>query len=269
MTYRLRNAIKQLPILPNPDSGYPDLDTLTVNQKFGRNSTVGTTLVHIAAGGAYPQVTSVTSLEIVSDDANDTAAGTGARTAIISGLVANWEEGSATVSLNGTTPVALGTDFYRVWRVQVLTGGEYAACTTSTQKGTLTVQETGAGRAWATLGEIVAGRGTGQSQIGSYTVPSGKVAYIPLVDISVDSNKEASVYMFVREGADTVTAPFTAVNLKEQFDGISGDFHFVPGTPLGPYVGPCDITFMSKVALTSAAVTVDFTILQFTLKDAS
>jgi hypothetical protein len=268
-SYRLRNAVKQLPILPPPDSGYPDLDTLKVVQKYGRNAAVTTALVPITTNGIYNTTTVLTALEVVSDDANDTAAGTGARTFEIMGLTTNWAEASETVSLNGTTAVAFTNEWYRVYRGKVLSSGSYATQNTASQFGTLTIQKSGGGAEWVQIDEVVAGFGAAQTQIGAYTVEDGKVAYVPHVLISVDSGKAASVYFFVREGADTVTAPFTPLQLKEQFDGIKGAFEFEPEAALGPYIGPCDLGFLGNVAATTASVTVDFTIYIFDLKDAS
>lgn len=45
-----------------------------------------------SGGGLYPWMTTATALEIVSDSASDTSAGTGARTVLVNGLDANFVE---------------------------------------------------------------------------------------------------------------------------------------------------------------------------------
>jgi hypothetical protein len=63
--------------------------------------------------------------------------------------------------------------------------------------------------------------GLGQTTLGFYSVPAGKTAYIERVRVNVVSSKEADLRLFVREGADVVSAPFTAPRLKSEWDGIS------------------------------------------------
>jgi hypothetical protein len=58
----------------------PDLDTATLPEDIW------------SGGGQYPWMTGATALEVVSDSANDAAAGTGARTVTINGLDINYAE---------------------------------------------------------------------------------------------------------------------------------------------------------------------------------
>lgn len=53
------------------------------------------------------------SLQVRSDSANDTAAGTGARTVLIVGLDSNYTEVIQVITLNGVTPVAVPTQIMR------------------------------------------------------------------------------------------------------------------------------------------------------------
>jgi hypothetical protein len=63
-------------------------------------------------------------MEVVSSSANDSSAGTWARTVIVTYLTNTFVEKSETITLNGTTPVAtVGTDIYRVNRFRVATTG--------------------------------------------------------------------------------------------------------------------------------------------------
>lgn len=58
----------------------PDLDTATLPEDIW------------TGGGGYPWLTASTALELLSSSANDTSAGTGARTVTINGLDINYAE---------------------------------------------------------------------------------------------------------------------------------------------------------------------------------
>lgn len=77
----------------------------------------------ITEGGTYPFPAAAAATTIESASANDAAAGTGARTCKVSGLDANFNEISETVTMNGTTPVSLTREYYRINSVVVLTVG--------------------------------------------------------------------------------------------------------------------------------------------------
>ena len=78
--------------------------------KFGKNPDVGNTEETIwDAGGLYSWQSAAESLEILSSEVADAAAGTGARTVTVKGLDSNYELLSETVTLNdGFYAVALG-----------------------------------------------------------------------------------------------------------------------------------------------------------------
>ena len=76
-------------------------------------------------GGIYVYPTSAEAVYISSTDANDTSAGTGARTVKVFGLDANWELQEETVILNGQTQVRVGASltWIRIFRAFVVTVG--------------------------------------------------------------------------------------------------------------------------------------------------
>lgn len=90
--------------------------------------------------GLIPIPSAAESWEILSASANDTAAGTGARTVIITTLDANYVEVVQTVVLNGVTPVALTGTHIRINAAVVLTAG-----TSRVNEGLLTIRIAGAG----------------------------------------------------------------------------------------------------------------------------
>ena len=260
----VRWSSPELPLFTNPEGVSLDVDSVSIEPKFGRNPAVSTTVVPICFGGFYRTPTALTSLEILSDDPNDDAAGTGAREVTIYGIVDGWVLGSTTVEMDGTNAVAIDTQFYRIFRVKVTKSGTYASQSSASQKGTITVRGAGGGDTWCVVGEISAGFGVSQSQIGAYTIPSGKVGYIKKIFASVDSGKTASLYMFVREHCDDVSAPYTGVmQVKLEADGLQGPNNIPLDSPLSPMIGPCDVGFMGKVASTDASMTIDFEIMMF------
>ena len=71
-----------------------------------------------------------------------------------------------------------------------------------------------------------------------------------------------SVYLFVRDNIDDVTAPYTGVmQVKELERGVEGTVTIEAKGPVGPYVGPCDIGFMARTASGTADVEIDFELL--------
>ena len=148
-------------------------------RKFGRNPDVDTTAETVwTAGGIYTFPTAAETLEVVSADAADTSAGTGARTVEVFGLDTNFAEQSETVTLNGITPVATSNTYLRCYRAVVRTagsGGENAGTITIDQQTSSTV-----------VAEIAAG--VNQTQLGAYTVPNGYTAHILGLIISVTKN---------------------------------------------------------------------------------
>ena len=76
--------------------------------KFGANSNVGTTEETIwTNGGNITWPAAAFTAYIVSSDAADTSAGTGARTVTVSGLDADYKDKTVSVTLNGTSTVAI------------------------------------------------------------------------------------------------------------------------------------------------------------------
>lgn len=113
--------------------------------------------------GAYPFQSSAQALEIVSSSANDAAAGTGARTVAVQGLDANFNQIQETVTLNGTSAVALANSYLRVNNVQVASAGSG-----NVNAGTVTLRLAGAGASQAVMSA-----GVGYAKQAIYTVPTG------------------------------------------------------------------------------------------------
>jgi len=238
-------------------SKYPDL---SVVHQFGRNESVGTTLVPIALNGIYQTPTGLTSLEIVSGSADDTAAGSGAQKVFVQGLSTDWELTSEIVTMNGTTAVALANQYFRIFSAYVYESGTYANTATPSHAGIITIRTAGAGASWLVINGISV-FAKGQSQCGVYTVPTGYTAYISTVDIYVETTKPATIFLFKREGADVASAPYTAMRIVKEWNGIDGPSSSRDSVPLGPFPEKTDFGFASVVAANDARVSVDFEIL--------
>ena len=92
--------------------------------KFGNNPTVGDSTETIwSQGGLYSYLSAATVLKVSSSSANDTSAGTGARTVQLYGLDADYNEINEAVTLNGQTAVNTTNEFLRINRMIVRSAG--------------------------------------------------------------------------------------------------------------------------------------------------
>lgn len=225
--------------------------------KFGASASIGTTLLPVALANTYQTPTTATSLEFVSNSANDTANGTGARQITVIGIGADWTEVSQTVTTNGITAVALTTPLLRLYRWYVSQSGAYATQATSSHVGKLTIRVAGGGTTWSQI--PITPFPMGQSQIGVYTIPLGKTAFLLSLDAYVSSSKAVDVLVFQRPNANDITAPYTgAIRLVSQWAQVTGHLPVKYRSPRGPFVGPCDIGFMAKTSTGTGSATVEF-----------
>jgi hypothetical protein len=139
----------------------------------GFNPTVGTSYETVwSEGTVYAYPASATVIKISSSDANDTAAGTGARTATIVGLDGNYNRISETVSLSGQTAVNTTNSYLRVFHLMVNTAGSGGAAAGSIYAGVGTVTS----GVPATVYGVYTANGGSTACI--YTVPAGYTGYI-------------------------------------------------------------------------------------------
>ena len=112
-------------------------------------------------------------MTVSSTSANDTAAGTGARTVVVQGLDAKYNEVTETVTLNGQTPVTMSASLLRVNYAYVATAGSGDSAAGDIYIGTGTVT---AGVPATTYDIIKFDYNV--TTTGSYTVPAGYTAYV-------------------------------------------------------------------------------------------
>lgn len=238
---------------------------ITEVKKFGRNTAIGTTYAPVCIGGVYqtPQAASATTLRIkAGGNANDTAAGSGAREITLIGLDENFLEVTETLATAGASASsATTTTFTRLFRAYVSASGTYATSAAGSHSGDIVIENGSGGTDWLTIDS--ANFPKGQSEVGAYTVPAGKTGYVKIRDVSIESAKTMDLVFFSRANCDETAAPYTAMRAQSVVSGVAGGSIETFGSvdvPFGPYVGPCDIGFMGKVASSTAKVAVEFEI---------
>jgi hypothetical protein len=153
--------------------------------KFGQNAVVGNSVETIwSQGGLYSYPPSATTMTVSSSNVNDTSAGTGARTVLISGLDGNYNEISETITMNGQTAVTTTNSFIRVNRAIVLTAGSGGANAGIIYVGTGTVTTGVPANIYTTIN----GDGTNQTLQAFWTVPANYTAYIYQTNISTGNS---------------------------------------------------------------------------------
>jgi hypothetical protein len=149
-------------------------------------------------GGLWVAPTSARVHNIVSTSANDTAAGTGARTILVEGLDSSFNEISETVTLAGLTNVATANAYTRINSMMIVSAGSG-----KTNAGIIraTAQTDG------TVTSLIS-VGYGLSHCGIYTVPNGKTCsilygYVSALRPSSTSDSMISLQFIGITGIDT------------------------------------------------------------------
>ena len=141
---------------------------------FGFNPDVDTTQVSVwplPSLIGFP--TAALQMTVSSTSASDTAAGTGARTIVVQGLDANYNEVTETVTLNGQTAVTMTASLLRVNYAYVATAGSGNSAAGDIYIGTGTVTS----GVPATVYDIIK-FDYNNTTTGSYTIPAGYTGYV-------------------------------------------------------------------------------------------
>ena len=149
--------------------------------KFGNNPQVADSIETIwSQGGLYSYLSTATVLKVSSSSANDTSAGTGARTVELFGLDGDYNEISEVVTLNGQTAVNTTQSYLRINRMIVRSAGSGGANAGIVYAGTGTVTTGVPANIYATIN----GDGTNQTLMAIWTVPAGYTGYLVQYDVS-------------------------------------------------------------------------------------
>lgn len=116
-----------------------DIRGIEYDTRYGYNLDLDTGVEETlwSQGGVYVHPTTARTVNFVSTDADDTAAGTGARTIRVFGIGSDGEAVTEDLTLNGTTPVPSTIPMRAVNRFFVLSAGS-----TSQNEGTITATQT-------------------------------------------------------------------------------------------------------------------------------
>ena len=211
--------------------------------KFGYNPSVGSvTYESIWEGSnAYPWQTVADQLEVLSSDANDTSAGTGARTVELQGLDSSWNLLTETVTMNGTSAVTTTGSFLRIFRARVVTAG-----TSLRNEGDITIrdQDTSTTRALITNGTTA---GMGQTLMAVYTIPAGKTGYVVNINFSSAKDLEQEYRLMARDN----TVANAAWNVKEFMTGRGG-FNDFTKRAINKYTEKTDLDLQAISSATSS-----------------
>jgi hypothetical protein len=132
-------------------------------------------------------------LYLYSSSANDASAGTGVRTVRTVYIDANGDEQVRTDTLNGTTPVSIGTGYTAIQWMESATAGSGGVAA-----GNISISSTNGTPLVSTTFERIASGG-GRSMSGRYVVPAGHDAYmirwtVSAVGNTMDARLRANVF---------------------------------------------------------------------------
>lgn len=229
--------------------------------KFGRNAAVGTSYVPLSFGAVYqtPQPAAATTLRVKAGHADDTAAGDGARGVTVQGLD---ETGAlvteALVTAGESASSATTTTFIRLFRAYVDSSGTYVGTGSASHADDVVIENGSGGTDWLTIDAT--GFARGQSEVGAYTVPLGKTAYLMSYGITSDGTKAHSWMMFKREYVLAAAAPYQARRLQFESVGFQGQTRAILSAP-SEYGELTDLGFVAKVASGTADIAVEFELL--------
>ena len=234
----------------------------SVVHKFGRNAAViNTAFVPITNGGIYrmPQVSGARTLRVAAGDANDTAAGSGAREVTVQGLDETGVLIEVALVTAGTSAGPASTEtFIREFRAFVSKSGTYASVGVGSHAADIVI-ESAAGETAMTISALVIERA--QSQVGAFTTSLGTQTYLNSVFASVDSNKTVDIILCKRENILQTAPPYSAMRIASEFNGIAIPFSPEIKVPMGPFDPLTDLLWMAKVGAQTGAVSIDFELL--------
>jgi hypothetical protein len=203
---------------------------------FGRVATAAITKVFVRAT-TYNEPTAQAQRSISSSSANDSSAGTGARTILIKYLNNAGIFLTETITLNGTTPVnTVATDIRYIEQIDVLTVGSGG-----TNAGTITLF-VGTGGTGGTIGTIAVG--DKQTFWAHHYVQAGKICNITGLSCSHNGTVVGSGAVFTIEAQDLVTANAASVQVSDfvRLYGQSSTFSRI-------YTSPIKISGLARVVV--------------------
>jgi len=177
----------------------------------GYNSDVDTAWEMITPVGNLSYPAAALQMTVSSADADDTSAGTGARTVLITGLDANYAVISETVTMNGQTAVTTTNSFLRINAMLVTTAGTSLANEGVIYIGSGTVTS----GVPATIYNVIAA-GFNNATSSQYTIPAGYTGYLAVARIGLAQDAGTTLITartrFVGTNGIALTGPVIVTN---------------------------------------------------------
>jgi hypothetical protein len=177
----------------------------------GYNSNVDTSWAMITPVGNLSYPAAALQMTVSSADADDTSAGTGARTVLITGLDANYAVISESVTMNGQTAVTTTNSFLRINSMLVTTAGTSLANEGIIYIGSGTVTS----GVPATIYNVIAA-GFNNATSSQYTIPAGYTGYLTVARIGLAQDAGTTLVTartrFVGTSGIATTGPFIVTN---------------------------------------------------------
>jgi hypothetical protein len=227
-------------------------------QKFGRNDDIDSASGFEdiwAGGGTRAYLSSAETMDVVSDSANDTSAGTGTQTVVIEGLNSDYEEISETVTMNGVSAVTTSNSFLRVHRMYAAASGSVG-----TNDGQITADPTTSGSGSR---QALIAAGDGQTLISHYTVPANYDGFIVGGQISISSSvggtgvKEA-ICQFMRRDLNGSWRLQQQMGARIDGAGTTADINFTVPISMGEKT---DLRWRADVDNNNTSVYVQYNVL--------
>ena len=159
-------------------------------------------------GGIRTWITTPTVLDVTSDNAADSAAGTGARTISLVGLDANLDIITETIAMNGLSTVSTVQQFKRVSVADVVTSGTLNDSATNPNAGIITVKS---GANTQMTIQATADGGSSGRQTGMHgSVGRGFNGYVDSLIVNADPREDISFNLYIRKIVDPVGGSFPA-----------------------------------------------------------
>ena len=215
-----------------------------------RNPAVSTTFEDVwAEGGSLVYPTAAETWEIVSDNLNDSASGSGGRTGVLTSLDENLVRQFTPFVMNGTTPVVLSNTHFRPESVVILTAGS-----SESNEGSIIVRPSGGGNTRNTILPDI-----GQSMDGHITVPANTTALVLQTFSLFPKDGGGTVRTRVRSATDPdsswISAAFLPVYQNNLTFLVKALFPLGPGTDVQMQArsetGPDDVSVIFEFLFTS------------------
>lgn len=164
-------------------------------------------------------------------NANDNSGGSGAREVTIYGLDETGALAEEAVASNGASASSSTTvTFLRTFRARVTKGGAYVTTgtgITGQNQASITIEKTAGSGDFLTIPQYEC-----TTEYAGYHIPIGKTGYLLSALMQVDAAKSADIILYQRGDILDISAPVTPRRVMFYFDGVQGDSHFAPKSPV-------------------------------------